>query len=61
LAVRQLRRALEFVLMMFRFPFPVSTKCFQTAIGGAVGVASKELWAAELVRYAALGSMGTSS
>ena len=34
--------ALQFVLVMLRFPFPVSAKRFQTAIVGAVGVAREE-------------------
>jgi len=38
----QFCRALQFVLVMLRFPFPVSAKRFQTAIGGAVGVAHEE-------------------
>src|SRR5437867_3501892 len=35
----QFCRALQFVLVMLRFPFPVSIKRFQTAVGGAAGLA----------------------
>jgi len=38
----QFCRALQFVLVMLRFPFPVSIKRFQTAVGGAVGVTHEE-------------------
>ena len=38
----QFCRALQFVLVMLRFRFPVSIKRFQTAVGGAVGVTHEE-------------------
>jgi hypothetical protein len=46
---------------MKRFILTVSQKSAKGKVGRAVGKASKELARAEPVRYAALGSMGTSS
>ena len=42
ICLHQFCRALQFVLVMARFPFPVSAKRFQTVVGGAVGVAHEE-------------------
>jgi len=46
---------------MKRFILTVAQKSAEGKVSHAVGEASKELDRAEPVRYAALGSMGTSS